>query len=456
MPQTYGAQIQLEAEDTPLALQCKEALRVCGLNVTTEAADVLAVILGKLPNPSDAAEIAKRFSCATRSAPVIALIPLAITPETRDRDTPDHSLDQDAASLAYLRAHGVIILRSPDVWLECVVLVAMHGAPKGSLGAIVAKPGGWLAATAAALQKRAESAGERFSPVGDISSGITTDFVLTDMPQGPKQGPLVIPVGVRRQSTDAPCVVGLANALAAAEACGQASLRIAAGDGPATPGDLAPGIVEQERLDRQLAKLGDRVGDHECKVLLSCYSVSITRQAVATTPSAATRIAKKAGYPVQLKAWGHDQPSEANGAALQVELATAADVRRAFSAVCAEDGGDAVIVRETPMQGRELHIEIRTMGDIGLVCFLYQRGQPEPHAALAPLRTVDAESMAHHVLASRSSDRGPDWGALATLLVRASHMVASEPRILSIELSRVIVGHQGEGAVVVDARARLR
>ncbi len=461
-----------------LAKQCQSALQSRGIELRMceersgkkplaseftaqfrNGASVYCMLIAEIPTARDSAVLSTTVAEEVRSGvPPVLLIPLPLSTE----DAPDSSrgdADQHAAGMALLRASGAIVLRDPSVWLECIVMLTAHGIPKGPNGAIVAEPGAWLALAAASLQHRAEALGERFSPLAaGLDADAATDFVLTDAsvedPQAHRA--LAVTVGAFHDAeAKTPCLLGLAGALAAAEAAGHASRRIEAGQGPADEADAPYDDIDEARFDRQLEKLHDRVGDHECKVLLSSYGVSITRQAVATTPSAATRIAKKAGYPVQIKAWGPNMPSEPDGALVLTDVQTAADVRRAFSAVCAQTNSEAVIIRETPPVGREVRIRIRTIGDIGPVCFLYQRGQRAPAAALAPLRRIDADAMARQVVASRVGDQDPDWGALADLLIHASHMAADNPRVQSVDLGRVLIGHQGEGAVVVDAQAVL-
>tara|TARA_R110002096_G_scaffold44526_8_gene120244 strand:+ start:50628 stop:52058 length:1431 start_codon:yes stop_codon:yes gene_type:complete len=463
--------VRLTANASTLAKQCEAALSARGLTVHQAFFDieehdaldvdsqqdelVLSMILETVPSCKEAALLGARIAAYARQGlPPVVLIPL---PLATPKKPPARSGDEHAASLALLRGRGAIVLRDPNIWLECIVLLSAHGVPTGPNGAIVAEPGAWLAISASALQKRAEAVGERFSPSSaSLDGSRATDFVLTDAPpaSASKARVLFIPIAAVA-SKESGALIGLANALAAAEAAGQASRRISAGDGPASNADAPDDEFDEARFERQLDKLAEAVGDHECKVLLSSYGVSITRQAVATTPSAATRIAKKAGYPVEIKAWGAHQPSEPEGALVLTDVATAADVRRSYSTVCMKAEAEAVIIRETPMTGREVQVHFRTMGAVGLVCFLYQRGSREPVAALAPLRKIDAEAMARHVVASRAGDQDPDWAALASLLRNASYMVSANPRLVSVELNRVVVGNHGEGALVVDARARL-
>jgi hypothetical protein len=453
--------VAIDVTEAELADEFLQILRARGLTVDkrsiTATGDksglVIGQVLEQLPTPAATAQLGEHIAeHAGSGRPPVLFVP----PAPRKRGKADES----AACVALLQAHGAVVTSDPEVWVECLVLLAAYGPPSGPRTAIVAPAGSWLAAAAAAQARRAEHLGERFTALAPSrDSQAATDLVLvdtTEMPTGERDSQrLIVPVAGRAHiCADRPVLVGLASALSATELCGQATRRIAAGDGAAP----MPGVIEDfdhTRFQRQLDKLSERVGDHESKVLLSSYGITITRQAVATTPSAATRIAKKAGYPVEIKAWGDHQPSEREGALVVHGIDTAAEVRRAFASVCTRTDSDAVIIRETPMEGRELRISIRQHPSLGLMAFLYQSGHSEPAAALAPLRPVDAIAVAHQVVASRAADRDPDWPALADLLVAASHMVADNERVLGLELSRVILGSEGEGALVVDANATL-
>ncbi len=416
------------------------------------AALVLAQVLERVPTLKEAAELSEVVAAhAATGRPPVLYLPL----EGRKAQA-----DESATCRAFLRAHGAVVCSDPEVFVECLILLAAYGPPTGSRVAIIAPPSTWLEAAAAAQARRAESLGLRATPSSTAVDGSSSiDILLTDCESYAGQRStkiLVVPVSGRpAMSADRPTLVGLASALAAAEITGRAAQRIAAGIGPAAS-PMRAKDVDHTRFTRQLDKLGERVGDHECKVLLSSYGVAITRQAVATTPSAATRIAKKAGFPVEMKAWGEQIASEPEGCLVLGDIQSAADVRRAFSSICASSNAEATIIRETPMRGRELRLSFRRQGALGLVVLLHQEGHAQPAAALCPLQPVDALSLASQVVASRAADEAPDASALADLMRRASHVIADNERVLALELPRVIVGRSGEGAVVVDARATLR
>jgi hypothetical protein len=190
-------------------------------------------------------------------------------------------------------------------------------------------------------------------------------------------------------------------------------------------------------------------------VLLAAYGVAVTRQAVADTPSAAIRIAKRAGFPVEIKPWASDTPSERVGCPVERGVATAAEVRRAVAAVVGPAETAAVIIRETPPAGREVAVTIQRLGALGWTVVLEAPGAAGPAAAPAPLRVVDATALANHVASTRSGDPEPDRVALANLLRRASHLVVDhEAQIERLELGRVVVG--GTRTLVIDAHLTLR
>jgi ATP-grasp domain len=424
-------------------------------------AGVIGLALREAPAPALVAHLAPRCARVARAGRPLVL--LASFPRLAGARG-----DLQAACLATLRSHGAILCPDPDSWLEALILVAGFGLPPGPRVAVVAPPGSWISASAQFLANEAAAVGVRVAALSpDMGKLGPTDAVLVDRDELARVPPerttsaLLLPMVGRAElvgDDDRRVLVGLRAALAAAGAAGRLRERLAAGLGPAEVSEIDSLGVDQERFTRQLAKLGTRAGDHETKVLLSAWKIPITRQAVATTASAATGVAKRAGYPVELKPWGPDAPSEPDGCPVERDLATAADVRRAFAALSRAMGqpdGAPVIVRETPPAGRELRARVTTMAELGRVVLVDVAGTPGPIAAPAPLRVVEAEELARHVEASRVGDAQPDRHALADLLRRASFLGCHE-RIESLDLCRIIAAAREGGVVVADARATLR
>jgi hypothetical protein len=289
------------------------------------------------------------------------------------------------------------------------------------------------------------------------------DPALTPAPAQLPPGVLAMyVVGRGELALGEPALYTMRAALGAIEILGRAAERIAAGLGPASRADEAELEIEADKLESRLAKLAGvhRVGDHETKGLLAAYGVPITRQAVATTPSAAVQKARLVEFPVEMKPFGHDVPTEPEGCPVERGITSDALVRRAFTAVLAAAGrpptgaNSAVIVRETPPLGRDLAAHLIRLPSLGWTVVLEVNGQVA--AAPAPLRTLDAQALAAAVVASRAGDAEPDRAGLANLLRRASHLVADlDTRLVRLELPRIVVGGRGARTVVVDAWCEL-
>jgi len=429
--------------------------------------DAIAWALDAAPGVALAVELAAVCARATAAGrPVCLLAPL---PHGTGRPAIER-----AAALAYLRAHGAAITHDVDAWLEAAVVLVRFGLPAGPRAAVVAPPGSWLEAQAIAIAADAELGGMR-SPLAAPDD--PTDVVLYEPGLGPPPAgtpALAVPVAARGELAAGAAVLhGARAALTAIAVLGRAAERIATGLGPAPAAASAELAIDADRLARQLAKLASdqrRVGDHETKVLLAAYGVPITRQAVATTPSAAVKLARRAGYPVEVKPFGHDLPSEPAGCPVERNVTSDAMVRAAFATVLAAAGrppGDAagVIIRETPPAGRELAVSFLELPAIGWTVVLEGPGGTGPGAASAtplaaapaPLRLIDAQALAAQVAASRAGDPEPDRTGLANLLRRASHLVVDlGDRIARLDLPRVVIGGRGARTLVIDATAELR
>jgi|GEM_PF-1272544 len=421
--------------------------------------DVIAWALDDAPGAALAVELAVVCAHAAGTGRPVCL--LAPPPRGSGRPAVER-----AAALAYLRAHGAAVGHDVDAWLEAVVLLVRLGLPGGPRAAVIAPPGSWLEAQAVAIGAEAELGGVR-SPLSAPDD--PTDVVLYDPALGPPPSStpgLHVPLAARGELADAGALLyGARSALGAIRVLGIAAERIAVGLGPAPAAASAELAIDRDRLERQLTKLGSdqrRLGDHETKVILAAYGVPITRQAVATTPSAAVKLARRAGYPVEIKPFGHDLPSEPAGCPVERNLTSDANVRAAFTTVLVAAGrvpndGTGVIIRETPPAGRELSVSFFQLPSLGWTVVLDSPGGGGPIAAApAPLRLIDAQALASQVAASRAGDPDPDRSGLANLLRRASHLAVDlGDRLLRLDLPRVIVGGRGARTLVVDASCEL-
>jgi hypothetical protein len=464
----------------PLGTTALAALRARGIDaqlatsVDAVAAsdEIIAYALASLPTAAAAVELGAACASAAASHHPLCLLAPPLDPPTRTKTS--RAAIERAAAIAYLRANGAALAHDADAWLESIVLLAHHGLPRGPRVAVVAPAGSWLEAQALVLVAEADQLDVRAPMVGlTDAERDATDVVLYDPAAGSPPSStaarvLAIPVAARGELATDPSHLHTARAaLSAVALLGRAAERIAIGLGPAPNAASAELAIDKERLARQLAKLTgnhfSRIGDHETKVLLSAYGIPITRQAVATTPSAAVKVARKAGYPVEVKPWGHDLPTELAGCPVE-KASSDALVRAAFTSVLTaahkptapDDPSTAVIVREAPPAGREVTVTLLELPALGWTVVLEAPGVGIV-AAPAPLRLLDAQSLAAQVVSSRAGDAEPDRAGLANVLRRASHLVIDlAPQLQRLDLPRVVVGARGTRTLVIDAATELR
>lgn len=409
------------------------------------SADVgaIAAVAGSTLTPEQAA----RLSPLCRAAAIEGRPVILLAPPSRFRDS-----TTEAMIGAHLESAGALVFADPDAWLEAVVLIAAFAIPPGPSIAVVSPEGGWLETAAEALATEHQSQRVHAQAATGVDGLAPTDIVLCDYREMPAttllDNLLVVPLCPRGEVVSDlthPALVGLRASLAAARSAGQLRRRLD------DSGEIPDGF-DWERVDRQLEKLESRAGDHETKVLLAAAGVPITRQAVATTASAATRLAKRAGFPAEMKPWGPEVADERSGCPVEVGLETAADVRRAFARLAGESG--AAIVRETPPRGRELSLRIDRHKHLGSIAVVAIAGEERPFAAASPISELDAERIAEAVVATRAGEADPDRASLADLLRRASALHAERPRITTLALPRIVAGSRE--ALAIDAWAALK
>ena len=415
--------------------------------------DLVALALETLPNSANAVELAAVCARAAEHGRPMCIL----APPPRGTGT---AAIQRAAALAYLRAHGAVLGHDVDAWLEAGVALVRFGLPHGPRVAVIAPTGSWLEAQTLALVTEAEAANTRAPQLASEykAKAEPTDVVLFDPELTP--APATLPgnalamhvVGRGELAHGEPALYSMRNALGAIDMLGRAAERIAVGVGPAT--DASGLEIDRAVLDQRFAKItGPRVGDHDTKGLLRAYGVAITRQVVADTPSKAVQKAREVGYPVEMKPFGPDVPTEREGCHVERDITSDARVRSAFSSVLAGIYKGAII-REAPPLGRDVAAHIVRLSSLGWTVVLEVNGQVV--AAPAPLRPLDANALAGALLASRAGEADLDRAGLATLLRGASHLAADlGDRLVRLELPRIVVGGRGARTVVVDAWCEL-
>lgn len=240
-----------------------------------------------------------------------------------------------------------------------------------------------------------------------------------------------------------------------------------------------PAIDDEEGVARSgevLVSAGQVLTDHESKVVLRGFGIEVTRQAVASSASGAAGYADRIGYPVALKALSPDLRRRADIGAMQLDLGTAASVRRAYGAIvdtmerhAPTARLDGVLVAEMVGAGLDLHCGVIRLPDGGAALFgrVMDASTPvEPVLAPCPVSRDDALLLAHAILGgmpvpARRRATDPDARDLATLLLRLDAMarhVGTRLELVELRPVRLLATpaegrDEGErGYVTLDAR----
>ncbi|KIG13216.1 putative Acetyl-CoA synthetase (ADP-forming) alpha and beta chains [Enhygromyxa salina] len=232
----------------------------------------------------------------------------------------------------------------------------------------------------------------------------------------------------------------------------------------------APELPEPEllaRADAVLEGASDVLSDQESKVVLRGHGIEVTRQAFANSASGAASFADKIGYPVVLKALSPELRRKRELGAVELDVANAAAVKRAYANIVSnvEERAptvqlDGVVVAEMIEAGLDVHCgALRMQTGAGVVFVRALLDVPaEPVLAVSPLSNTDALLLAEAALSAvplparrRASD--PDVNVLAGLLLRIDGLFRhTGERLLSIDLSPARLVDSDRQYVTLDAR----
>ena len=206
----------------------------------------------------------------------------------------------------------------------------------------------------------------------------------------------------------------------------------------------------------------------ESKQLLAAYGIPTVETHTAASEDAAVEIADKIGYPVVLKLSSETITHKTDVGGVQLNLADAAAVRRAWDAirtsVAASVGPEhfhgVTVQPMVKLDGYELIIGSSIDPQFGPVLLFGTGGQlvevfRDRALALPPLNTTLARRMMEQTrifkaLTGVRGRRAVDLPALEELLVRFSHLVVEQPWIKEIDINPLLASH--ERLLALDAR----
>lgn len=215
--------------------------------------------------------------------------------------------------------------------------------------------------------------------------------------------------------------------------------------------------------------------EFESKQLLAAYKIPSVVTIVATTDDRAADAAESIGFPVVLKLHSETITHKTDVGGVRLNLADAADVRKAFRAIeatVAEKAGPGHFLGVTvqPMAHRnadayELIVGSSLDPQFGPVLLFGTGGQlvevfNDRALALPPLNTTLARRMMEQtkIYTALQGVRGRepvDLAGLEALLVRFSRLVVEQPWVREIDINPLLAAPGADGLLALDARVIL-
>jgi acyl-CoA synthetase (NDP forming)/GNAT superfamily N-acetyltransferase len=199
--------------------------------------------------------------------------------------------------------------------------------------------------------------------------------------------------------------------------------------------------------------------------LLACYGVRLTGLTPVASADEAVRVAADLGGPVVLKADVRGLLHKSDAGAVQLDLRTELEIRRAWRLLTSKFGSRLHQVLLQPMitGGTEVIVGVAQEPVFGPLIIFGLGGVAtdvlDDHMArLAPLTDTDADELIHSIrsaplLLGHRGSPPADLAALRETLLRVSRLADDLPEIAEFDLNPVIA--RPDGVFPIDARIRL-
>jgi acyl-CoA synthetase (NDP forming) len=227
-----------------------------------------------------------------------------------------------------------------------------------------------------------------------------------------------------------------------------------------------PRILPGEGVDA-LIHSPDRLSEFQCKRILNCYGIPITREVLAVSAETAAEHASELGYPVALKIQSGEILHKTEAGGIRLDLHSDQEVRAAYHEVIANSrrhSPDAaiqgVLVQEMLKDGVEVIIGTTRDPVFGHVIMfglggIFVEALRDVSFRVAPLTRGDAEEMireikGYRVLQGMRGRPPADVDAIVDAILRVSQLVTDFPdEIEELDINPLVVFE--EGAKAVDA-----
>jgi acetyl-CoA synthetase (ADP-forming) len=216
-------------------------------------------------------------------------------------------------------------------------------------------------------------------------------------------------------------------------------------------------------ITKALERGQSALSEHDSKLLIEKYGVTISTEKLASTADEAAAAANELGYPIVLKACGPEVSHKTERELVEIDLKSEDEIRKAFEKIRANLGSDpseGVIVQKMVPSERELAIGLIRDPQFG-PCVMFGLGGifteilKDTSFRVAPITEEDALQMmddirAKDILGPVRGKPPVDRKLLAKALVGLGRIGIEQENVAEIDVNPLIVGPDG-ASIAVDA-----
>jgi acetyltransferase len=213
----------------------------------------------------------------------------------------------------------------------------------------------------------------------------------------------------------------------------------------------------------------NEIGELDAKAIMRAYNFNVPPYELATSAKEAGEFADKLGYPIAMKVSSPDILHKSDSGGVKLKLADRAEVEKAFDDMMAtvrnnEPKADikGALVEKMVMDCQQVILGMNKDPQFGpMIMFglggIFVEVMKDVCFGLAPLTADEALKMiqntkAYKLLMGARGTKPADVKAIVENLQRMSQLVTDFEEIAEIDLNPLMVGADGTGATIVDAR----
>ncbi|MBN1131254.1 MAG: acetate--CoA ligase family protein, partial [Chitinispirillaceae bacterium] len=215
------------------------------------------------------------------------------------------------------------------------------------------------------------------------------------------------------------------------------------------------------------------IGENDAKAILKAYNFNVPPGELALSVDEAVRFANEMGYPVAMKISSPDILHKSDVGGVKIGLAGPQAVEDAFELMMLRikrkmPGAElrGVLIEKMILGGKETILGMKKDPQFGPVLMfglggIFVEVLKDVTFGLAPITDEECRNMlestrSYKLLTGARGEKPVDTSSIVVNMQRLSQLVLDFPEIDEIDINPLKVGHEGDGAFVVDARIILK